>query len=232
MDLFPFQDPDVGIFKKTIQDCMCMEQDDPNWFLACGVMLQLDPTKCQLSNQCLVRYYWDPVRFPLINEVYPTNSDWIDDVHAACMEELQIIARRGSEEVHCISGDELDQEAPLGPSMDEDWLTTGGEGASSAYLENINDEYNRFSATRNLALNQHPKKESPQDWWKRNLGSFPHVAKLAAEYLCIPSSSAAVERMFSSNGHTLNKRRRLLSSEKVHEVTFVRDNLELVLDNV
>ena len=235
MDLFRFRDPYVGMFKTTIQECMCQEQDDPNWFLSCGIMLQLDPTKCQLSNPCFVRYYWDPERFPNINERYPSNSSWIDDVHAACVEEMNSIACRGSEVEDGIDGDEADGEVPvvpMVPSTDEDWLTSGGEGTPAVILENLNDEYNRFSATRNLAWNQNTKKESPEDWWKRNLGSFPNVAKLAAEYLCIPSSSAAVERMFSSNGHTLNKRRRLMSSEKVHQVTFVRDNIDLVPDIV
>ena len=232
MDLLRFRDPLLQEFKDTMKECMAHEQDDPNWLLACGIMLQLDPTKCQLSDSILVSYYWKGDRFQKIREKYPTNASWIEDVHAACLEELQSIGNRQSEEPPPNTEDVM-QENPMVPSSDGDWLTIANDDLpGSSHNESLAEEYNRYSATRSRPLTQNAKKLSTEEWWIRNLGSFPSVAVLAGEYLCIPSSSASVERMFSSNGHTLNKRRRLMPSEKVHQLTLVRDNMHMVPETV
>ena len=47
-------------------------------------------------------------------------------------------------------------------------------------------------------------------FWKRHCYKYPRLAILAKEYLCIPSSSVAVESMFSTTGLILNSKRSLL----------------------
>ena len=37
-------------------------------------------------------------------------------------------------------------------------------------------------------------------WWRDNSPSFPHLAKMARQFLAAPASSACSERLFSSAG--------------------------------
>ncbi|XP_047146271.1 uncharacterized protein LOC124819110 [Hydra vulgaris] len=48
------------------------------------------------------------------------------------------------------------------------------------------------------------KEKDPIEFWKNNHKKFPHLACLASEYLCIPSSSVEVEYMFSTAGLIVN----------------------------
>ena len=43
-------------------------------------------------------------------------------------------------------------------------------------------------------------------WWGLNEDRFPNVARMAAQYLACPASSATVERFFSLAGRILDKR--------------------------
>ena len=47
----------------------------------------------------------------------------------------------------------------------------------------------------------------PLEWWKQNDQRYPGLAKLAKEYLCIPATEVASERIFSAAGLTLTKLR-------------------------
>jgi len=45
------------------------------------------------------------------------------------------------------------------------------------------------------------RKEDPLAWWKRNMSCFPTVARIAREYLAIPTMSTSSERMNSAAGY-------------------------------
>jgi hypothetical protein len=45
--------------------------------------------------------------------------------------------------------------------------------------------------------------QDPLSWWSFNSMVYPHLAKLAREYLALPASSATVERLFSRAGSVL-----------------------------
>ena len=59
----------------------------------------------------------------------------------------------------------------------------------------------------------------PLKWWSIHSHSnqYPVLSQLAKKYLCIPASSAASERVFSSSGHIVSK---CLKPEKVNMLGF------------
>ena len=58
-----------------------------------------------------------------------------------------------------------------------------------------------------------------------NIGfRFPKLAKMAKEYLSIPATEVASERIFSSAGLTLSKLRTLLDPECVDAILFLHKN--------
>lgn len=66
--------------------------------------------------------------------------------------------------------------------------------------------------------------ENPLQWWQANENKFPHIAKLARKYLCIPATEVASERSFSAAGFTVNKLRASLDPENVDKLTFLHKN--------
>ena len=61
----------------------------------------------------------------------------------------------------------------------------------------------------------------PLIWWKANAHCFPHLSKLARQFLCKPSTSVPSERLFSTAGHTVTKDRAKLDPDTVDELLFL-----------
>ena len=62
-------------------------------------------------------------------------------------------------------------------------------------------------------------------WWKTNENRFPSIAKMAKSLLCIPTTSTPSERLFSTAGNIINKKRACLDAENVEMLCFLADNL-------
>lgn len=45
------------------------------------------------------------------------------------------------------------------------------------------------------------------EWWKKNKKKFPMLSKFALQFLCVPLTSAAIERAFSHAGVVISKKR-------------------------
>jgi hypothetical protein len=59
----------------------------------------------------------------------------------------------------------------------------------------------------NTRVQQVPLDTDPLMWWKQHVQEFPHLARMARQYLTVPATSASPERLFSSvelvHTHTL-----------------------------
>ena len=59
------------------------------------------------------------------------------------------------------------------------------------------------------------------EWWRDNQYLFNLFALLARRILCIPSTSALSERVFSTAGHTITKLRASLNSASAANQIFL-----------
>ena len=66
--------------------------------------------------------------------------------------------------------------------------------------------------------------EDPLNWWKSKEIIYPHLSKVAKKYLCIPASSAPSERVFSSAGLVVSKKRAALRGDNVAALVFLKQN--------
>ena len=60
-----------------------------------------------------------------------------------------------------------------------------------------------------------PKDKCALEWWRKSSRKFPNVAKVARRVLAIPASSTPSERVFSTAGNIVTKKRACLSSDHV-----------------
>uniref|UniRef100_A0A8C9Z4Z2 BED-type domain-containing protein n=1 Tax=Sander lucioperca TaxID=283035 RepID=A0A8C9Z4Z2_SANLU len=70
-----------------------------------------------------------------------------------------------------------------------------------------------------------PTDSNPLSWWKTSQSKYPHLAQLARHYLSIPGTSVRAERVFSTAGIIVNKKRSALDSENVDRLVFLANNL-------
>ncbi|KAA8894533.1 ribonuclease H-like domain-containing protein [Sphaerosporella brunnea] len=64
-------------------------------------------------------------------------------------------------------------------------------------------------------------------WWDDNEHRYPHLARLARDYLAIPASSVPAERVFSRAGDLISKTRNRLSRETANMLLCLRYWLKL-----
>jgi len=63
------------------------------------------------------------------------------------------------------------------------------------------------------------------EFWKDNWALLPQLFKVACRILCVPASSSASERVFSTAGRLLEKRRTNLSSNSTNSLLFLHSNM-------
>ena len=64
-------------------------------------------------------------------------------------------------------------------------------------------------------------------WWEANELKYPILSKLAKKYLCVPATSVASERVFSSAGDIVSAQRSCLHSDHVDKLLFLKKNMRV-----
>lgn len=73
--------------------------------------------------------------------------------------------------------------------------------------------------------------ENPLSWWRTHQTAFPLLAGLAKRYLCIPGTSVAAERVFSTAGDIVTAQRSSLTPAQVDQLLFLQKNLNVASAN-
>lgn len=68
------------------------------------------------------------------------------------------------------------------------------------------------------------RKKDPLDWWKAREVMYPRLAKLARKNLSLVPTSVPSERVFSSAGEILRKKRNRLSNDSVQKIVVLHGN--------
>jgi len=71
-------------------------------------------------------------------------------------------------------------------------------------------------------LDPRKDRQTPFEWWRNAASAYPLLAAVARKWLAVPASSAASERLFSSAGLTVSKKRTSLSSDRVSTLVFLK----------
>lgn len=134
---------------------------------------------------------------------------------------LQLVAQiqeRGSSEA-CSAQDgdgEAEGEAPAPKrSRFEDILL--GDVECAPQETSLDEEVKAFTSVT-------VREADPLKWWAHNAPEFPRIASVARTLLCIPATEVASERIFSTTGNTVTKRRATLDPATVDKLIFINKN--------
>ena len=95
-------------------------------------------------------------------------------------------------------------------------------------IDDDNNEFDNLSkAERELKLYDLEGKisstENPLLWWKGRKDKFPLLAQLARKYLAIQGTSTAAERVMSTMGNILTKKRLRMKQDLFNSLMFLSD---------
>lgn len=86
-------------------------------------------------------------------------------------------------------------------------------------VELIDEERQTYNQQDAIGL-----KNSPLVWWNEHQYQFPHLCHTTRHLLCIPATSVASERVFSTAGD-VTAQRAALSLENVDMLVFLKKNI-------
>ena len=86
----------------------------------------------------------------------------------------------------------------------------------------VDQELVCYKSEGNISLDS-----DPLAWWKSNQEKYPILSKLAKTYLCIPATSVASERIFSTAGDVVTAQRSCLSADQVDMLIFLKKNYKI-----
>ena len=78
-----------------------------------------------------------------------------------------------------------------------------------------------------LALPTIDRNEDPVKWWfKTGKVQFPNIFKAAKKYQCMTATSVPAERVFSTAGNVLTKKRASLGTQCANEIITLHHNMD------
>lgn len=94
------------------------------------------------------------------------------------------------------------------------------QASSMSLHDQAVDEIKKYRDEDPLALNG-----DPLSWWREHQHAYPLLSNLARNTLCIPGTSVASERVFSTAGDIVSAQRSTLTPEHVDQLLFLNKNM-------
>lgn len=79
--------------------------------------------------------------------------------------------------------------------------------------------------TRYLSAPNCQRNGDPLEWWRLEEKNFPNLSQIAFKYLTIQATSVPSERVFSTAGNVINKKRNRLSDKHASLLILLKENL-------
>lgn len=109
-----------------------------------------------------------------------------------------------------------EENVSVGPAVGKDFEV---RMAATSVRDKASEEVKRYRERDPL-----PLQKKPLQWWKEQQ-NLPLLSSLAKRYLCIPATSVASERVFSTVGDIVSTKHSLLKHENVDQLIFLKKNL-------
>nr|XP_055041440.1 E3 SUMO-protein ligase ZBED1-like [Misgurnus anguillicaudatus] len=157
-----------------------------------------------------------------------TEDDQLD-IHANVVSEAAALERQvNSEEAEVESETPQQEEGPAPKRRPSALITLLGKTFTEVSVvrrsssSRAEEELKKYLEAPPLSLS-----ENPLSWWRTHQTAFPLLAGLAKRYLCIPGTSVAAERVFSTAGDIVTAQRSSLTPAHVDQLLFLQKNLNV-----
>ena len=175
-----------------------------------------------------LRHYTSTLLHPRYRQLRGCSNSEREEVYNYVREEMKRVVYESKKQHDIISPEMKKRKVQL--SILQEFEDDDGDTNSSKSQENnlgSEDDYNALQTdelTRYLSMDFDKSKlpTNPLEFWKQYQGMFPILSILARQIHCIPASSAAVERCFSSTGFIINERRVSLHPDQIDNIIVIR----------
>ncbi len=193
----------VTTLKSSINKRLSMYEDIDEFLLASALDPRFKLKWCS-SNECL------RIKGLLVSKLHYESQP---STSASLMSHTQVI-EKANEPAEPSSCPQPPPHKKMKTFFDD--LLIADKVSSSSIVDANVDEY--------LQAPLLPQEENPLEFWKVNEMKYPTLAKLVPVHLCIPASSAPVERLFSIAGKVFRPDRCRLKDKTFEELMFIRCN--------
>lgn len=113
------------------------------------------------------------------------------------------------------------------PNRRPTWLQIQKDRKAAATVplcirENLAEEFDKYCAEPTVS-----EEINPFNWWAMNMTRYPNVSFVARQYLAVPATSVASERVFSKCGLVCSDRRSALKPQHVEQLVVLSHNLNV-----
>ncbi|XP_056113731.1 E3 SUMO-protein ligase ZBED1-like [Rhinichthys klamathensis goyatoka] len=161
-----------------------------------------------------------------------TEEDHLE-IHANVVAEAAALERQvNSEEAEVESETPQQEEGPAPKKRPSALVTLLGKTFTEVSVvrrsasSRAEEELKKYLEAPPLSLS-----ENPLSWWRTHQTAFPLLAGLGKRYLCIPGTSVAAERVFSTAGDIVTAQRSSLTPAHVDQLIFLQKNLNVASAN-
>jgi len=102
-----------------------------------------------------------------------------------------------------------------------DWLAAASSASSCPLNKSSSDIADEEIALWRMRLQELPSHKNPLTELRRASSAVPWIALLGRKVLAVPATSTAPERMFSSVGNIMTKKRARLSCDHLEELMYL-----------
>ena len=82
-----------------------------------------------------------------------------------------------------------------------------------------------------IPLKNAKEMNDPLQWWKEHEAKYPHLSRMARQYLAPPATSAGVERLFSQAGRMFDDLSHAMAEGTLQHALFASNNYEMSKDD-
>ncbi len=177
-----------------------------------------------------LRHYTATLLHPRYRQLKGCSNTECEEVHSYVREEMKRIIYESKQQQDTVSPEMKKRKVQVSILQeyeddnnnisDSSKLDDNSSGSEDfAYKAVQSDELTRYLA---MDLDKSKLSSNPLEFWKEHQGIFPILSMLARQIHCIPASSAAVERCFSSTGFIVNERRTSLHPDQIDNIIVIR----------
>ena len=200
-------------FLNKLKRVLEVTEDDPVYIAKFKRDLGLDLERCDANlNEELLR------KASFFDKRYFSLKFLSEEERVTVLEEIRLELKDLEEKAKTQQLLEVHDEVNQNPPKKRRLLGSLSDSDDEEEVQNAEAELASYQAERKLKGDG-----CPFSWWRDRRGSYPLMSRLARKYLSVQATSTPAERVMSTMGIVLEKKRQAMTGELFSEIMFLSD---------